>query len=57
MNRHLNNGQLRAALDGELDSKALAHLKACPQCLNRQKTLQTQSGLVADKLAFLSPDA
>ena len=57
MNRHLNNGQLRAALDGELDSKALTHLKACPQCLNRQKTLQTQSGLVADKLAFLSPEA
>ncbi len=57
MNNHLNDGQLRAALDGELDSKGLAHLDSCPQCQTRQKTLQTQLGLVADKLAFLSPDA
>lgn len=56
MNKHLNDGQLRAALDGELDSKGLAHLETCPQCQSRQKTLQTQLGLVADKLAFLSVD-
>ncbi|HKE33175.1 MAG TPA: hypothetical protein VKD65_15695 [Candidatus Angelobacter sp.] len=57
MNKHLNDGQLRAALDGELDSKGLAHLETCPQCLARQKTLQTQSGLIADQLAFLSAPA
>ena len=57
MNNHLNEGQLRAALDGELDSKGLAHLNSCPQCQTRQKTLQTQLGLVADQLAFLSSDA
>jgi len=56
MNKHLNDGQLRAALDGELDSKGLAHLEACPQCQKRQTTFQTQLGLVADKLAFLSSD-
>lgn len=57
MNKHLNDGELRAALDGELDSKGLAHLETCSQCQTRQRTLQTQSKLVADKLAFLSSAA
>jgi len=56
MNEHLNDGQLRAALDGELDSNGLTHLESCGQCQTRQQTLQTQSGLVADQLAFLSTD-
>jgi len=56
MNNHLNNGQLKAALDSELDSQGLTHLDSCLQCQTRQKTLQTQSKLVADKLAFLSSD-
>jgi len=55
MNNHLNDGQLRAALDDELDSEGLAHLEACPQCQARQKKLHAQVNLVADKLAFLSP--
>lgn len=54
MNEHLNTGQLRAGLDGELDSEGLAHLETCPQCQARQKTLQTQTGLIADQLSFLS---
>lgn len=54
MNTHLNDGQLRAALDKELDSVQLAHLETCPQCQARQKTIQTQGKLVADKLTFLA---
>lgn len=57
MNKHLNDGQLRAALDGELDSKGLAHLETCVECQARAQTLQTHSRLIADKLAFLSPQA
>ena len=48
------SGQLRAALDGELDSEALTHLETCPQCQSRQKAHRTQMELVADQLAFLS---
>lgn len=54
MNNHLNEGQLRASLDDELDSEGLTHLANCPNCQARQKALQTQSNLIADKLAFLS---
>ena len=54
MNKHLNEGQLRAALDGELDSEGLTHLKACSDCQTRQKALQTQVELIADQLTFLS---
>jgi hypothetical protein len=54
MNKHLTDGQLRAALDNELDSNGLAHLEACLDCQTRQKTIQTHSSLVADKLSFLT---
>jgi hypothetical protein len=54
MNKHLNEGQLRASLDGELDPEGLAHLEICADCQARQKALQTQSNLLAEKLAFLS---
>lgn len=54
MNKHLDDGQLRASLDNELDSEGLTHLESCPDCRARQKAIQAQSGLVADKLAFLS---
>jgi hypothetical protein len=56
MKEHLNDGQLRAALDGELDSARLTHLESCSHCQARQKTLQTHSKLVANQLAFLSPE-
>ena len=29
MQKHLTDGELRAALDGELESDRLAHLQAC----------------------------
>jgi len=56
MNIHLSDGQLRAALDNELDSAGLTHLESCTHCQTRQKTLQTHSKLIADQLAFLSSE-
>jgi len=56
MNIHLSDGQLRAALDNELDSAGLTHLESCVHCQTRQKTLQTHSKLIADQLAFLSSE-
>jgi hypothetical protein len=57
MNKHLNDGQLRSALDGELDLEGLAHLEACPQCLARQKAIQIQTERITDRLSFLSSPA
>jgi hypothetical protein len=54
MKKHLNDGQLRAALDGELSAEELGHLQTCSSCQTRQKTIQVQSQQTADKLAFLS---
>jgi hypothetical protein len=54
MKKHLNDGQLRAALDGELSAGELGHLEACSSCQTRQKTIQTQMQQTADKLSFLS---
>ena len=55
MNKHLNDGQLRAALDNELDERSLQHLEACAACRSRQRTLRSQSEMVANQLAFLVP--
>lgn len=54
MKKHLNDGQLRAALDGELSADELGHLETCPACQTRQKTIRVQSQQTSDKLAFLS---
>jgi hypothetical protein len=54
MNKHLSEGQLRSALDGELDVNALHHLESCPACQTRQKTIKSQTQRAADKLTFLS---
>jgi len=54
MNNHLNDGQLRASLDGELKSKELQHFEGCAHCQARQKEIQTQTQQTAGKLAFLS---
>ena len=54
MNSHLDDGQLRASLDGELDADALRHLAQCNSCQARQKTLQAQVHSVALKLDFLA---
>lgn len=54
MNTHLNDGQLRAALDGELDTASLQHLEHCDNCLHRSAALKTQSLRTAKHLSFLS---
>ncbi len=55
MKEHLNDGQLRAALDGELDAQAQHHLDTCPVCRARGQTLQAQIAVTANRLAFLNP--
>lgn len=55
MNVHLTDGQLRAALDGELDAGALEHLAGCVECRARQGRLQTQAEVAGRRLAFLQP--
>ncbi len=57
MNEHLSDGQLRAALDGELSGQALQHLAGCAGCRQRQAALQKQAETVAHRLAFLSSPA
>ena len=57
MNKHLNDGQLRAALDGELDAHSLAHLDTCPECRSRQDQLRAQREGMQHRLAFLADPA
>ena len=54
MKNHLNDGQLRAALDGELDSDELKHLESCQQCQSRQKLLEAQIRPTVERLRLLS---
>lgn len=54
MKDHLNDGQLRAALDGELDSDEMKHLESCQQCQSRQKLLEAQISQTVERLRFLS---
>ena len=55
MKRHLTDGELRAALDGELDAQSLGHLEDCADCLARQSQLQAKQTQTASRLAFLTP--
>ena len=54
MNTHLDDGQLRAAMDGELNTNELEHLANCAVCLSRQKELESQLQFASDKLSFLA---
>ncbi len=54
MNEHLNDGQLRAALDGEPNASELRHLETCAACRVRRDALQLQVKQTASKLSFLS---
>ena len=40
MNKHLNDGQLRAALDEELSPVERQHLEGCAACQARQRAMQ-----------------
>jgi hypothetical protein len=55
MRKHLSDGELRASLDGELESAQFTHLAACPECQARQRQIQAQSQQTAHRLAFLAP--
>ena len=55
MNSHLTDGQLRAAIDGELDGSEFHHLQSCTDCQSRQRVLQAQVERTGRALAFLAP--
>jgi hypothetical protein len=54
MKNHLTDGELRAALDGELGSDELKHLESCQQCQARRSLLEAQVQPTAERLRFLS---
>ena len=53
MSKHLSEGQLRAALDGELDLQASQHLASCDQCQVRLEPIRAEAEAVARHLVFL----
>lgn len=55
MNQHLTDGELRAALDMELNQDQAAHLKACPSCQEREKTILQEHDRIQKRLVFLLP--
>jgi hypothetical protein len=55
MRKHLTDGELRAALDGELDAGRLRHVDGCKDCQARQRQLEVESQKIAHRLAFLAP--
>jgi len=54
MRKHLTDGELRAALDGELEATRLQHLDTCTDCNERKEQLQTESQQSARRFAFLA---
>ncbi len=54
MRKHLTDGELRAALDGELNAEGLQHLNGCADCQARQHELHAKSQKIAQRLAFLA---
>jgi hypothetical protein len=55
MEKHLTDGELRAALDGELDAARLHHLESCTGCKKRQEQINAESLYTARLLGFLTP--
>ncbi len=55
MRKHLTDGELRAALDDELEFNRLHHLEVCTACQARKGQLQGESQETARLLAFLVP--
>ena len=54
MSRHLNNGQLQAALDGELGLAEQQNLDGCAATGEWQREVQARGQLTAHSLAFLA---
>ncbi len=55
MEKHLTDGELRAALDGELDAARLRHLDTCAGCQERRENIKAESVHAARLLGFLAP--
>lgn len=55
MNKHLTEGELRAALDGELGPEPSCHLEACADCQVRVQQMQARAAETGRLLAFLRP--
>jgi hypothetical protein len=55
MRKHLTDGELRAALDGELERQGLEHLEACSDCQARKGRLQKETRKASRLLSFLAP--
>lgn len=54
MRKHLTDGELRAALDGELEIIQLGHLDTCPACQARKQKLELEGQAMIRLLGFLS---
>jgi hypothetical protein len=54
MKGHLTDGELRAALDGELETARLEHLAVCPECQRRHQQLKIESENIKARLGFLA---
>ncbi len=54
MNTHLNDGQLRAALDGELNAAESDHLQSCVHCRARESAMRAQVRQAVSPLVFLA---
>ncbi len=52
---HLDDGQVRAAIDHELDSVAANHLAGCSDCRHRFDEIAAQSQKISARLASLEP--
>jgi len=55
MEKHLTDGELRASLDGELETKQLHHIEACTSCQARQAQLRVKYFETGRLLSFLTP--
>ena len=54
MEKHLTDGELRAALDGELEPARLPHLETCQVCRERQGQIEAAGQQSARLLGFLA---
>lgn len=54
MSQHLSDGQLRAALDGELGSADHRHLESCAECRERGEAVRQEWQPTAGRLALFS---
>jgi hypothetical protein len=58
--KHLNEGQIRAFQDGELEQAALQHtadhLATCRRCREKAAIIQSRAGTVSQRLSGLTPE-